>query len=346
MPLVIAGIVLVLICFLFAFIGNLIDDFIFNFAPLLKIILVGGCFYGCYYFLKANKEVSQNNELIKVDEAMTKTNSDDKQPSIPTFNLSSLNLLELSNELKKSLNNTSSSFIWIRKRENEKLKLQKEKIEIILDSIEKMTLTQKQLREFQSETFLTNEFLEAIIARKRQEIINMADLARKKFLVEHKRLDDDLLKIDQEHRAREVLLNAGEIENRKKEAEIQRIKNQDELNKMITLSNIRYQDAKTDAQREIVNILRSISLDEEFLKTMPPEQKTLTILTTINQAITEYKDTDVLKLLKDLVVEREQLSIEKERATLPQIIEKGEQEKVETENRKLKLARQQKRDEL
>lgn len=346
MPLIAAGIVLVLICFVFAFIGNLIDDFIYNFAPVLKILIIGACFYGCYYFLKASKEISQNNELIKVDESMTKKISDDKQPDIPTFNLSGLNLLELSNELKNSLNNSSSSFIWIRKRENEKLKLQKEKIEIILDSIEKMTLTQKQLREFQSETFLTNEFLEAIIDRKRQEIINMADLARKKFLVEHKRLDDDLLKIDQEHRAREVLLNAGEIENRKKEAEIQRIKNQDELNKMITLSNIRYQDAKTDAQREIVNILRSISLDEEFLKTMPPEQKTLTILTTINQAITEYKDTDVLKLLKDLVFEREQLSIEKERATLPQIIEKGEQEKVETENRRLKLARQQKRDEL
>lgn len=346
MPLVAAVIVLVLICFVFAFIGNLIDDIIYNFAPLFKIALIGGCFYGCYYFFKAGKEFPQNKELTKVGTLMDKKLSDTNKQDIPTFNLSGHNLLEFNRELQRSLDNTSSSFLWIRTRENKKLELQRDKVRIILSTIQDLRLTQQELTNFQAETFLSNELLGQIIAGKREEIRNIAEIKKKEFLIKHKILDDELIKIDDGKKAREALLAAADLENRRKEAEIQSIKNQDELAKMIALSNIRYQDAKTDAQREIVTVLKLISTDKEFMKNMPPEQKTLTILTTINQAITEYTDTDVLKLLKGLVVEKEKVAIEKERATLPQIVEKGEQEQIETKNKRLKLARQQKRDEL
>lgn len=264
---------------------------------------------------------------------------------VPTFNLSNLNLLELSKELERSLNKPSSTFIIFRNRENKKLELQREKANLILKTIEDLKLTQQELTKFQADTFLSNEMLEAVIDSKRQEIINLAAIKKKEFLITHKALDDQLLRIEHEQRAREAALTSAEMEIRRKEAEIQSIKNQDELTRMIALSNIRYQDAKTNSQREIVNILKRISTDEEFMENMPPEQKTLTILTTINQAITEYKDTDVLKLLKDLTFEKERVAIEKERATLPQIVERGEQEKLETKNKRLKLERQQKRDE-
>jgi len=282
MPLIVVGIVLVLICFLFAFIGNLIDDFIFNFAPLLKIILVGGCFYGCYYFLKANKEVSQNNELIKVDEAMTKKISDDKQPDIPTFNLSGLNLLELSNELKNSLNNSSSSFIWIRKRENEKLKLQKEKIQIILDSIRNLTLTQKELINFQAETFLSNEMLSAIIANNRLAIKEQLELNKKQYLISHKNLDDELLKIDHSKKAREILLEAGELDNLRKKAEID-------------LLNAKTAEAQTKADL-FVYVLKNLDF-----KNMPNDLQSYIITSLANPQSNQYQEFSMQERLKKYV---------------------------------------------
>lgn len=283
MPLIVAGIVIVLICFVFAFIGNLIDDIIFNFAPVFKILIIGGCFYGCYYFLKASKEVSQNTDLIKVDESMTKKLSDDKQPDIPTFNLSNLNLLELSNELKNSLNNTSSSFIWIRKRENEKLKLQKEKITLILDAIQKLTLTQKELINFQSETFLSNEMLDAVIASKKHTINNLAEVQRKEYLIIHKNLDDELSKIDHSKKAREILIESAELENLKKKAEI-------------NLMTSKTDEAKAKAQL-IMYVVKELDL-----KNMPQTLQTYLISSIVNPQGGQYQDFDMQEQLKQFVV--------------------------------------------
>ena len=111
---------------------------------------------------------------IKFDEVATI--SKNSPPPIPTFNLSELNLLELSRELRASLSSPSSTFIFFRKRENRKLELQREKVNHILGIIDDLRKTNQNLINYQAETFLSQEVLAAVIDNNRIEVKRLVEL--------------------------------------------------------------------------------------------------------------------------------------------------------------------------
>lgn len=216
---------------------------------------------------------------IMVDNKLPTTNV----PGVPTFNLSELNLLELDRELRNSLKSNSSSFIFMRERENKKLELQKDKVNIILQTIRDLNLTQKELTNFQADTFLSNELLEQIIAEKREEIRNLAAIKKKKFLIEHKTLDDQLLQIDHVKEARETVLQAAKLAN---------LKTQQEINIMMANS----EEAKAKAQL-IMYVLKELDL-----KNMPQTLQTYLITSIVNPQGSQYQDFDMQEQLKKFVI--------------------------------------------
>jgi len=219
-------------------------------------------------------EIVNNEKEIELIQSTT---------GIPTFDLSKLNLLQLSQELQKSLDSKSSMFIWRRERQNQKLLLEREKIKIILETIKDLTLTQKELINFQAETFLSNEMLSAIIANNRLVIKEQLELKKKEFLLIHKQLDDGIVKIDHEKRAREIDLEARELDNLRKRAEL-------------NLLNAQTEEAKAKAQL-IIYVVNELNL-----KNMPQTLQTYLISSIVNPQGSQYQDFDMQEQLKKFVI--------------------------------------------
>src|SRR5512140_813005 len=59
-------------------------------------------------------------------------------PNIPTFDLDQFNMMEISRRLRDSLDQPEPFFIFTSKRRNEKLRLEKDRLEIIIDTIERV----------------------------------------------------------------------------------------------------------------------------------------------------------------------------------------------------------------
>jgi hypothetical protein len=201
---------------------------------------------------------------------------------IPTFNLSGLNLLDLTKELQNSLNSSSSSFIFMRERANKKLKLQKDKIGLILQTIEELSLTQRELVNFQADAFLSNKLLEQIIAGKQEEIRNIAEIKKKEFLLKHKVLDDEIVKIDHSKEARETALEAAKLANLKTKTEI-----------MILTANSKESKAKAEL---IMYVLKELDL-----KNMPQTLQTYLITSIVNPQGSQYQDFDMQERLKKYI---------------------------------------------
>lgn len=204
-------------------------------------------------------------------------------PNIPTFNLSGLNLLELSRELQRSLNSSSSPFIFLRERQNKKLKLQKEKIQTILEIIGELRLTQHQLTQFQAETFLSKELLSAVVDEKREEIINLAGIKKKEFMIAHGVLDDKLSQLAHGKKSRELLLESAEIQNLKSRAEL-------------NLLTAQTEEAKAKAE------LIMFVVKELDLKNMPQTLQTYLISSIVNPQGSQYQDFDMQEQLKKFVL--------------------------------------------
>ena len=289
MPIVVIA-VIALLFFVFAFIGSLIEDIYFHFSPLFKIALIGGCFYGCYYFFKAGKEFSKKEyTLIKKDEPMTdKKIPTTNVPGVPTFNLSDLNLLELDRELRTSLKSNSSSFIFIRERENKKLKLQKEKVEIILDTIRALTLTQRELGNFQAETFLSNKLLEAVIAGKQEEIRNLAGLKKEEFLFKHAQIGDAIKGITDEAELRKEQVRSLKIANDRAVAELRSTEIRNEILDYIK-QNINPADLKSHHKAKLMEI----AINPQGIQTM---------------------DLETLEEVKGIIVEEQRTQLRKSKA--------------------------------
>lgn len=232
--------------------------------------------------------------------------------NIPTFDLTKLNLLQLCQELEKNLQKPSSSFIWLRNRQNEKLRLERNKIDLILNSIRDLTLTQKELMQFQSETFLSNETLSAIIANKREVIKEQLELTKKKLLIEHAQYDDDLLKIDDDKKIRQQKVRAAELANLRTQGEI------NQLEASTTESK-----ARADFIMFILN-----NIDVEKLQKMPDTLWTYLISSIANPHGTQYQDFDIQQQLKPFLLKdadaksRQSLAIASQTEHQTRVVEK------------------------
>ena len=165
-------------------------------------------------------------------------------PNIPTFDLDQLNLVELSRQLKDALNQPEPFFMFTSRRRNEKLRLGKERLEVILDTIERVRSVNQSLAHARAEILLSKAVTESLINNYFNEAILMADLRK----AEH---DNSVSKHHHELRAREIQLDAAELANLKTKAEINLM------------------EAKTEAENAWAALIKSTVENINF-KNMPP----------------------------------------------------------------------------
>jgi hypothetical protein len=163
-----------------------------------------------------DKFVAKSTPKLPITTDFVARQDKDDMPNIPTFDLSQLNLLQLSDNLKDSLNKKSSMFIFLRNRENKKLQIQKDKIGDLINLIESLRLANQSLLNYQADLFLSKAVLENLIKGFHVKAQREAELLAKQHL-------NELTKVDDEIKGRSVQHESLEISNLKARAEISQI---------------------------------------------------------------------------------------------------------------------------
>lgn len=156
------------------------------------------------------------------------------KPIMPTLDLS-LNIGELKSQLISNLNQRSSCFIFLRRRENTKIELQREKVNHLIGLIDDMVKVNRSVINYQAELFLSQAVFENIIKGFYVEAQRQAELK----LFEHL---NALSKIKDESAERKLKLDALNIANLKSMAEVNQMEARTEQEKI-----------KADLMREAVN---------------------------------------------------------------------------------------------
>ena len=108
-----------------------------------------------------------NYELIRKDEVNDQTFNADI-----TFNLSELNLNNLLKGLVKSVNKGTKLFHFTQKRENERVTLKIQHIQLLQTALQETRKLGKEIMEVKADKFLSPEIIESLIEGKRIDLKN------------------------------------------------------------------------------------------------------------------------------------------------------------------------------
>ena len=203
-------------------------------------------------------------------------------PSIPTFNLSELNVLQLSNNLKSILNEsplTNNLFVFTGRRYNKKLELERDRVRLINSILTEAISINKNILQYSVDTFLTQQKLEYYIGKFQLDIEREANaIAREEELLNKQHINN-LDKIDDENKLRKVQIKKYELENAMLEAQ-------------------------TDEARTKVDFIRNV-LGQVNVKDMPPTLQAYITTSIINPNGTQFNDFDMQQQIKEFVIRKE-----------------------------------------
>jgi len=214
---------------------------------------------------KSNLNISNQNLMQHADEL---------------FDLSSLTLGGLMKSLKKSLDKKPSMFIFLRRRENDKISLTTEKINLLITQVTAIQSLHKNVLDMQADAIFSGELLNMLVNEKRQAFIMAFNekvathetyVHEKKYEIESRNMD---LK-EREHRMR--------------------------MEELITMANASAIQAKTNEQAERAKLFKEAI---DIIKLMPPILQSSTInsifgKSTIDPADFSY-DEDIREFVKKM----------------------------------------------
>lgn len=149
---------------------------------------------------KLTKEINYDPDYRPVPKTKVQTIFDSED----VIDLNSLNLSQLVGNLKEHINKKPSMFLWLRRRNNEKIQLESEKIDLLSDNILRLVNLGREVSNLHAEAVLSAEILENLVSGKRLEFEHNLDIQVKKHLLEVHDLDHKMKLKDLEAKAKEV----------------------------------------------------------------------------------------------------------------------------------------------
>jgi hypothetical protein len=239
-------------------------------------------------------------------------------PDIPTFDLDQLNLIELSRQLKDNLDQPEPFFMFTSRRRNEKLRLGKERLEIILETIERVRSVNQSLANARAEILLSKAITESLINNYFNEAILTAELRK----AEH---NNSVSKHYDEMRARDIQLEAGNLANLKSKAEINLLE-----------AHTKEAHAKADLVKYVVE-----NID---LKNMPPLLQSFVVQSIINpHGQGNVTDMELQGELKQYIKQEKQAAAEKQTQEVRLIKSEAEMKEMDAERNRQAMDEERKK---
>ena len=213
-------------------------------------------------------------------------------PDLPTFDISNMNLVELGRQLQDNLNSHRPGWIWLKKRQNEKMFLDEERLRAVIAQIQDLRDMNSALLNLNAEAYLTQERLDRIIQRYRDhenfvddEGHRLSEIAEAKHVNEMQILDDDIA-------SRKKNIEAMELDNERRKAEIDILKAQED--------NLKAQREKEDIR---MGLMRKV-VDKIDINELPDYLRTFVINSIFNPSQTITNEMQLMDDLREYATRR------------------------------------------
>jgi len=225
-----------------------------------------------------------------------------KPEEIPTFDITSLNLIELGRRLKETMHTYRPSTIFFKKRHNEKAILDIEYQRALISQIEDLSDMNSALLNLNADVYLTQERLERIIQRYREQE-NFVDAEGYRLAEKaEKQHADDMVALEDNAKLRKKNIEALELQNKKLEAEIAILKAKE--------NNIIGEGLRDSLKRDFMQKV----IDTIDLKELPDYLRTFVINSIFNPEQKIDNSLAMMDELKEFVIRKEEASARKEEA--------------------------------
>ena len=223
-------------------------------------------------------------------------------PDLPIFDISNMNLVQLGRQLQENLNSSRPGWIWLKKRQNEKMFLDEERLRALMAQIQDLRDMNSVLLELNAEVYLTQERMARIIQRYREhenfvdaEGHRLSEIAEAKHINEMKKLDDEITE-------RQRNIEALELENKRREAEIEILKAQED--------NLKAQREKEDIRMGLMSkVVDKIDINE-----LPDYLRTFVINSIFNPSQQITTEMQLMDDLHEHFIKRAEAQTRKEKA--------------------------------
>ncbi len=227
----------------------------------------------------------------------------ENMPDLPIFDISRVNLVELGQHLQENLNSDRPGWLWLRKRQNEKMFLDEERLRALFAQIQDLRDMNSALLDLNAEVYLTQERMDRIVQRYREhenfvdaEGHRLSEIAEANHLNEMQKLDDEIA-------SRQHSIKALGLENKRKEAEIEILKAQEE--------NLKAQREKEDIRMGLMRkVVEKIDINE-----LPDYLRTFVINSIFNPSQTITSEMQLMDDLREHALKRAAAQTRKEEAS-------------------------------
>jgi hypothetical protein len=222
-------------------------------------------------------------------------------PNIPIIDISNLNLLQLGSALENSLKKHRSNWLFIKRIQNEKTLLDEENLRALIAQIQDLRDMNSALLELNADIYLTQERMERIIERYREQENFVDAQGRRLAEISLKRCDDELQLIDDGAAERALKLQLLNMDIKLKEAQLSQLNSQ--------TGQINTSTKEIDARAEFIKkALESINISE-----LPPALQTYITSSIFNPSGTQFNDFDMQQQIKEFIIRKEKAeAVEKE----------------------------------
>ena len=227
---------------------------------------------------------------------------EENMPDLPIFDISNMNLVQLGRQLQESLNQGRPGWIWLKKRQNEKIFLDEERLRALIAQIQDLRDMNSALLSLNAEVYLTQERMARIVQRYREhenfvdaEGHRLSEIAEAKHINEMQRMDDEIA-------SRQHSINALGLENKRKEAEIEILKAQED--------NLKAQREKEDIR---MGLMRKV-VDKIDINELPDYLRTFVINSIFNPSQTITSEMQLMDDLREHALKRAAAQTRKEEA--------------------------------
>lgn len=193
-----------------------------------------------------------------------------------TFDLEQLNLLNLAKGLEDTLSAKRPKSVYFKWLGNKKHKLDAEQQDWVLRQIQNAVAISDNLSQLKAKIFLSPEVVSNLIRGYRGEAQRLFELQEKEHINNLSKIDDDMT-------SRQIIIEAGRLQNLKTQAEI-------------NMMNATTQEAKAKADL-IMYVVKELDL-----KNMPQTLQTYLISSIVNPNGSQFNDFDMQEQLKQFVV--------------------------------------------
>ena len=223
-------------------------------------------------------------------------------PELPVLDISQFSIFQLGRELQNTFDKKRSRWIWLKKRDNEKVFLDEERLRALIAQIQDLRDVNSSLLDLNAEVYLTQERFERILQRYREhenfvdaEGRRLSEIAEAKHINEIQKYDDEFIE-------RQRKLEALELENKRTSAEIDILKAQQ--------SNLMAIREKEDIRMELMRkVIEKVDVNE-----LPDYLRTFVINSIFNPSMPITNEMQLMDDLRQFAIRRAEADTRKDEA--------------------------------